>query len=188
MALKDQALHLVQGPAFTAENYSVAWNQLVGRYENKKLIADTYFRQLLGLKNSSKEDVGELRQFINTFCSNVNALKALNIEQPLEGIILPLLLVEGLDSRTRLEWQMKQADKGFPSLKELTALMEEKCLILETLKPSANIANVKGRVGTNSEVVSWKLPTDMIYANPGFAYSEYVHVLVAAELFFHLLV
>jgi hypothetical protein len=43
---------------------------------------------------------------------------------------------------------MKQADRGFPSLKELTTLMEEKCLILETLRPSANIANVKGRVGT----------------------------------------
>jgi hypothetical protein len=47
---------------------------------------------------------------------------------------------------------MKQADEGFPSLKELITLMEEKCLILETLKPSANIANIKDRVGTNSEV------------------------------------
>jgi hypothetical protein len=27
----------------------------------------------------------------------------------------------------------------------------------------------------------------MIYANPGFAHSEYVHMLVAAELFFPLL-
>jgi hypothetical protein len=62
---------LVQGPPFTAENYSVSWNQLVGRYENKKLIAATYVRQLLGLKNSSKEDVGELRPFINTFYSIV---------------------------------------------------------------------------------------------------------------------
>jgi hypothetical protein len=53
--------------SFTAENYSIAWNQLVGRYENKKLIAATYFRQLLGLKNSSKEDVGKLRQFITHF-------------------------------------------------------------------------------------------------------------------------
>jgi hypothetical protein len=34
---------------------------------------------------------------------------------------------------------------------------------------------------------SWKLPTDMIYVNPGFAHSEYVHVLIAAELLFHLL-
>jgi len=62
---------LVQGPLFTAENYSVAGNQLVARYENKKLIAATYITQLLGLKNSSKKDVGDLRPFINTFYSNV---------------------------------------------------------------------------------------------------------------------
>jgi len=30
--------------------------------------------------------------------------------------------------------------------------MEKKCLILETLRPSASITNVKGSVGTNSEV------------------------------------
>lgn len=34
---------------------------------------------------------------------------------------------------------------------------------------------------------SWKLSTDMFYANPGFAHSEYVRMLIAAELFFHLL-
>ena len=66
--------------------------------------------------------------------------------------MLSLLLVERLDSQARPECQMKQADEGFPSLKELITLMEEKCLILETLKPSANIANIKDRVGINSEV------------------------------------
>jgi len=96
LALKGQALQ----PPFAAENYSVAGNKLVGRHENKKLIAATNVRQLLALKNSSKKDVGELRQFINTFCSNVNSLKALNIEQPLEDIVLSLLLVELLDRRT----------------------------------------------------------------------------------------
>jgi len=62
------------------------------------------------------------------------------------------LLVERLDSQARPECQMIQADKGFPSLKELITLMEKKCLILETLKPSVNIANIEDRVGTNSEV------------------------------------
>jgi hypothetical protein len=44
----------------------------VDRYVNKKLIAATHVRQLLGLKSISKEDVGEMRQFVNTFCSNFN--------------------------------------------------------------------------------------------------------------------
>jgi hypothetical protein len=101
LALKGQAFQLVQGLPITTDNYSIAWNLLVDRYENKKLIAATHVRQLLGLKSISKEDVGEMRQFVNTFCSNSNALKALNIEQPLEDIILSQLLVERLDSQTR---------------------------------------------------------------------------------------
>lgn len=57
LALKGQALQLVQGLLITSENYSIAWNVVVDRYENKKLIVVTYIRQLLGLKSISTEYV-----------------------------------------------------------------------------------------------------------------------------------
>jgi len=120
---------------------------LVGRYKNKKLIAATYVRQILGLKSISREDMGEIRKFMNTFCSNFKSLKALNIEQLLEDIILSQLVVECLESQTRHKWQMKQVYKRFPTLKELITFMEQKCKDLETLKPSTNIANLKEKQG-----------------------------------------
>jgi hypothetical protein len=52
---------------------------LVDRYENKKLTAATNVGQMLDLKSISKEDMEEIMIFVNTFCSNFNALKALNI-------------------------------------------------------------------------------------------------------------
>ena len=42
---------------------------------------------------------GEKRKFVNTFCSNLNALKALNIEQHLEDIIFSQLVVKFLDGQ-----------------------------------------------------------------------------------------
>jgi hypothetical protein len=42
---------------------------------------------------------------------------------------------------------MKQADEGFPSLKELITFMEQKCQVLETLNPSTNIVNTKETQG-----------------------------------------
>jgi len=54
-----------------------------------------------------------------------------------------------------------------------------KCFILPKIR-----GNVPARC---IEYDSWKLPADMIYANQGFANSEYVHVLIAAQLLFHLL-
>jgi len=139
--IKGQALQLVQGLPITTENYSIARNLLVDGHENKELIAATYVRQTMGLKSMSKNGVGEMRQLVNTFCSNLNALKALNIDQRLEDIILSQPVVERLDSQTRREWQRKQAGEAFPSLKELIIFMKQKCQVLETLKPSNNIAN-----------------------------------------------
>ena len=141
--IKGQALQLVQGLPVTTENYSIARNLLADGYENKKLIAATYVRQILGLKSISKEDVGETRQLVDTFCSNLNALKALNIDHRLENIILSQLVVQRLYSQTRWQWQMKQAGEAFPSLNIWIIFMEQECQVLETLKPSNNIANVK---------------------------------------------
>jgi hypothetical protein len=64
------------------------------------MIVGTYIRQLLGLKAISKVDVGEMRQFVNTLRTNFNALKALDIEQSLENIILSQVVAECLDSQT----------------------------------------------------------------------------------------
>ena len=124
----------------------------MGIYKNKKLIAASYVRQILGLRSISREDVGEMRQFVNTFCSNFRSLKALNIEQLLEDIILSQLVVECLESQIRRKWQMKQVDKGFPTLKELIIFMKQKCKDLETLNLSPTLLILRRhRVGNNSE-------------------------------------
>jgi hypothetical protein len=47
---------------------------------------------------------------------------------------------------------VKQADKGFPSLKELNTFIEQKCKDLEILKPSTNIANLKETRGGKQKV------------------------------------
>jgi hypothetical protein len=60
LALKVQVLQLVQVLPIAPENYSRVCNVLVEGYENKKLIAATYIRQLLGLKSISTENVGEI--------------------------------------------------------------------------------------------------------------------------------
>jgi hypothetical protein len=61
------------------------------------------------------------------------------------------LVAERLDSQTRREWQIKQTDEEFPSLNELITSMEQKFQVLETLKPSTNIANIKETEGRNKQ-------------------------------------
>jgi len=75
--IKGQALQLVQGLPITTENYSTVRNLLVDGQDNKEQTAATYVRQILGLKSMNKGNVGEMRLLVNTFCSNLNALKSI---------------------------------------------------------------------------------------------------------------
>jgi len=61
----------------------------------------------------------------------------------------------------------------------LVIATKAKCFVLPKIRGNAPARYI--------EYDSWKLPADMIYANPGFAHSECVHVLIAAERLFHLL-
>ena len=97
---------------------------------------------------------------MNIFCSNIMSLKTLNIEQLLEDIILSQLVEECLERQTRRKWQMKQVDKGFPTLKELITFMEQKCKDLETLKASTNAAHLKETQGGKQQQRSaWGITT-----------------------------
>ena len=58
-SLSGEAERLVSNLPMTANNYTIAWKLLVERYENKRLIAASHIRQLLGLKQLYKESASE---------------------------------------------------------------------------------------------------------------------------------
>ena len=58
---------LVSNLPMTANIYTTAWKLLVERYENKRLIAASHIRQLLGLKQLYKESVSEFAEFQTKF-------------------------------------------------------------------------------------------------------------------------
>jgi hypothetical protein len=99
-SLSGEAERLVSNLPMTANNYTIAWKLLVGRYENKRLIAASHIRQLLGLKQLHKESASEFAELVNTISNNVNALQALNIQASLSDVIISQIITEKLDSTT----------------------------------------------------------------------------------------
>jgi hypothetical protein len=49
----------------TASNYTIARKSLVERYENKRLIAASHIRHLLGLKQLHKESASGFAELVN---------------------------------------------------------------------------------------------------------------------------
>jgi hypothetical protein len=60
--LSGEAERLVSNLPTTANNYTIAWKLLAERYENKRLIAASHIRQLLGIKQLHKESAGEFAE------------------------------------------------------------------------------------------------------------------------------
>lgn len=144
-SLKGQALQLIQNLPITAVNYQVAWQLLKDRYENKKLIAATYTRGLLNLKAVQKESASDLRQFVNTIRSNLSALKAMELDQPLGDILVSQLIVERLDKNSRREWEIKESRQSFPPLTDLLTFLEYKSQALENINASSSFSSQDSR-------------------------------------------
>jgi len=58
-SLSGDAERLISNLPMTASNYTREWKLLVERYENKRLIAASHIRQLLGSKQLHKESANE---------------------------------------------------------------------------------------------------------------------------------
>jgi len=135
LSLSGEAERLVSNLPMTANNYTISWTLLVERYENKRLIATSHIRQLLGLKHLHKEYASEFAELVNTISNNVSALQALNIETSICDMIISQIIIEKLDSTTCKAWELKLNDLPFPPLKKFITFLEGRRRALESLNP-----------------------------------------------------
>jgi len=80
-------------------NYSVAWNLLKERYDNKRVIVQTHIRSIIDLPIMSKENA-RLRQIANGAARHVHALKALKCPTDAWDDLLVCILGSKLDTTT----------------------------------------------------------------------------------------
>ena len=133
--MSGEAERLVSNLPMTANNYKIAWKLLVERYENKRLIAASHIRQLLGLQQLHKESASEFTELVNTISNIVNALQALKIQSFLSDVIISQIITEKLDSTTRKALELKLNDLPFPPLKDFITFLEGRRRALENLNP-----------------------------------------------------
>ena len=93
-SLSGETEHLLSNLPMTANSYTTAWKLLVERYENKRHIATSHIRQLLGLKQLHKESASEFAELVNTISNNVNDLQAINIYASLSEVIISQIITE----------------------------------------------------------------------------------------------
>ncbi|XP_050516560.1 MATH and LRR domain-containing protein PFE0570w-like [Diabrotica virgifera virgifera] len=152
LSLKGQAADLLKSLEISANNYSVAWNLLVQRYENKPLLKKNHIKALFETKPAAKECHVELRNILDDMNRHLRALKVL--EEPVDSwdaLIIHLFSIK-LDSTTRREWEGEYAKHDKVTREIFCNFLSEKCRILETLNIQGNKVkqNVKSLFSSNS--------------------------------------
>lgn len=126
---KFHYLHsVVSGPAATIvrslplneANYTVVFEALVKKYENKRLQLACYLDQMLSFKPLQIDGFEQLSKFHETFSENFNAIKAVSVNN-LDDFVLLHIALRCLDSNTRKNFE---TENDGPTLPTFNTLME----------------------------------------------------------------
>ncbi|XP_011859404.1 PREDICTED: uncharacterized protein LOC105556904 [Vollenhovia emeryi] len=111
-SLKGKAAEVIQSLESSAENYTIAWNLLTKRFEDKRAIASRHLQLLLDIPVMQKESGTQLRQTLDSILRHTRALEFLKVN-------------------TWDSWRTHIKDKDDIMVASLTDFLEERCLIVE---------------------------------------------------------
>ncbi|XP_053691129.1 uncharacterized protein LOC128739658 [Sabethes cyaneus] len=104
-SLAGEALQQIASIDLTANNYSVAWNSLESRYENKKLLVKSHLDALFAVNSMKKESFEALNYVIGEFEKHLQMLKKLGENTNAWSTLLAYMLASKLDSTTLRLWE-----------------------------------------------------------------------------------
>lgn len=132
-SLSGPPLSLVKCLPMTTNNYETAYNSLVDRYSNKRLLAVAYWTEIENSTKLTSENPNALRRLLDIFSENLAALK--NLEFPVDqwDFILVNMLLKRLDSSTVTRFEMHHGSLEIPTYSELVDFLNKHCIALDTL-------------------------------------------------------
>ena len=133
--IKGDARKVIQHITASEQGFRVAWEILVDRYENERLIINTHIDNIMKLPSLASENTIQLRQIVDTAKCNLEALKAMNVHTDTWDLMIIYILVNKLDNKTKREWELQVSSKELPTLQQLYSFLEHRCNALESVSP-----------------------------------------------------
>ncbi|XP_065085126.1 uncharacterized protein LOC135707260 [Ochlerotatus camptorhynchus] len=138
--LQGEPKSLIDPLKITKANYQIAWDILVKRYNNNKLLKKKQVQSFFKLPTLSKESVVELRYLVDGFDRVVQTLDQIVEPAEYKDLLLVNLLTMRLDPSTRRAWEEYSANKEMDLLTDLTEFLRQRMQVLESL-PSRQTDN-----------------------------------------------
>jgi hypothetical protein len=179
--LKDKAKNLISNLQITNENFLVAWQLVIHRYNNKRLIAMMYAKHLCQMPQVKKGDDSSLCQLINHVSSHMNALEALSLNVPVQDLMLNLLMSATLKNDTHQHWKLLTASCAeTPTTAKLITFLEARCRALELIQnKSPSTVTTNPRATTQLTKITTAKPQGQQSA--GSKVSKHLHCYVVTQ-------
>lgn len=130
-SLEGDASSVIKSLELSCSNYEVAWNTLLERYDNDKLLIYNHVKTLFNTESISKESAGALRKLSDDFSKNLRALEQLNQPVAEWDTILVYLISTKLDNVTLREWENFKADLENPKFGDIKSFLKSRADMLE---------------------------------------------------------
>lgn len=131
--LKGEALAVISGLQLIPDNYEIAYEALVQRYQNSRRIASVYFSKLLQYKTLSHNSLSSLKDFLHNHETAVNSIKSLKLPD-LADFLLFSIALNNLDSNTKRAFENKMPSEGIPTYRQLIEFVTQQIRIMELSK------------------------------------------------------
>ncbi|KZC14906.1 hypothetical protein WN55_07614 [Dufourea novaeangliae] len=114
-SVTDRAFNQIQSLDVTADNFSIAWNLLKSRFENKRRLINAHMSVLLNLPSVPRESLSGLQSLRDAVVARIASLIKLE-RSPAElwNDILVYIVSQRLDPNTRKAWNFKCGDDSKP--------------------------------------------------------------------------
>jgi len=111
-------------------NYSVAWNALNERFDNKRLIINAHLEKLFNFPPIKVASLNELKLFLDTFEENINALDKLDVPDKV-GYLLFYVASRSLDADTKCLFESEHKGNTIPVINDLIHFIKTRCQALQ---------------------------------------------------------
>ncbi|XP_055633144.1 uncharacterized protein LOC129773556 [Toxorhynchites rutilus septentrionalis] len=141
--LAGEAKALVDPLAITRGNYQVAWETLMKRYNDSKLLIRRQIQALFRMPTLVEESGAELQALLEHFERAIHTLDQLVEPAEYKDLLLLDILGSRLDPATRRGWEEYSASKDQDTIKDMVDFLQRRIRVLDSLPPKGTGARVE---------------------------------------------
>ncbi|CAK1589278.1 unnamed protein product [Parnassius mnemosyne] len=171
LAVKNEPHNLIKSIPITDENYLVALDILVSRYDNKRIIASKHLDKILDIEPCSDRLSHSVRNLLNIYQENIKALEVMNFPITQWSFILLNILLRKIPLTIRRTFERSLSKPSeIPDVCALISFLEREIsadeITISTVsnvhsakKPSANVGNSVKFSGRSNNASGGTVPT-----------------------------